>query len=101
MAVKIGHAANDENRGLKYGKAGDQTKREVSTRDWYLHKKGWVLLRPKSSEAAEKIAKAMSNVQSHATSNPNTIAQYAALAALTGPTDELEQMILEFPLSQS
>lgn len=44
----------------------------------------------------EKIAKAMSNVQSHATSNPNTIAQYAALAALTGPTDELEQMILEF-----
>ena len=59
MAVKIGHATNDENRGLKYGKAGDQTKREVSTRDWYVHKKGWVLLRPKSSSAAEKIAKAM------------------------------------------
>lgn len=59
MSVKIGHAAGDENRGLKYGKAGDQTKREVSTRGWYLHKKGWVLLRPKSSEAAERIAKAM------------------------------------------
>ncbi len=44
----------------------------------------------------EKIAKAMSNVQSHATSNPNSIAQYAALAALTGPKDELEKMIAEF-----
>lgn len=43
-----------------------------------------------------QIAKVMSNVQSHATSNPNSIAQYAALAALTGPTDELEKMILEF-----
>ena len=42
------------------------------------------------------IAKMMSNVQSHATSNPNSIAQYAALAALTGPTEELDKMILEF-----
>jgi len=42
------------------------------------------------------IAKMMSNVQSHATSNPNSIAQYAALAALTGPTDELDKMISEF-----
>lgn len=59
MAVKIGHATGDENRQAKHGKAGDQTKKEVSTRAWYLHKQGWVLLRPKSSEAAEKIAKAM------------------------------------------
>lgn len=42
------------------------------------------------------IAKIMSNVQSHATSNPNTIAQYAALAALEGPKEELEKMIAEF-----
>ncbi len=39
-----------------------------------------------------KIAKIMSNVQSHATSNPNSIAQCAALAALTGPMDEVEKM---------
>lgn len=38
------------------------------------------------------IAKVMSNVQSHATSNPNTIAQVAAVAALNGPTDDLEVM---------
>lgn len=43
-----------------------------------------------------KLAKLMSNVQSHTTSNPNSIAQEAAVAALNGPTDELEKMIAEF-----
>jgi aspartate aminotransferase len=43
-----------------------------------------------------QIAKAMSNVQSHTTSNPNSIAQVATVAALTGPTDELELMIKAF-----
>ena len=38
------------------------------------------------------IAKAMSNVQSHTTSNPNSIAQAAAVAALTGPLDDLNMM---------
>ena len=46
----------------------------------------------------EKIAKLMSNVQSHTTSNPNSIAQEAAVAALTGPTDELREMISQFDL---
>ena len=40
----------------------------------------------------EKIAKAMSNIQSHATSNPNSIAQAAATAALNGPKDEIIKM---------
>ncbi len=39
-----------------------------------------------------RISKIMSNMQSHATSNPNTIAQYAAIAALDGPTDTVEMM---------
>ena len=43
-----------------------------------------------------KIAKVMSNVQSHATSNPNSIAQRAAVAALNGPTDEIEKMAKAF-----
>ena len=38
----------------------------------------------------------MSNLQSHATSNPNSIEQVAALAALTGPQDEVEKMIEVF-----
>lgn len=39
-----------------------------------------------------QIAKAMSNIQSHATSNPNTIAQAAAVCALDGPTEPVEKM---------
>ena len=40
--------------------------------------------------------KAMTNYQSHATSNPNSIAQYAALAALSGPDTQLKSMVAEF-----
>ena len=43
-----------------------------------------------------EIAKVMSNVQSHATSNPNTIAQYAAEAALKGSMDFVEAMKKEY-----
>jgi aspartate aminotransferase len=39
-----------------------------------------------------KIAKVMGNIQSHATSNPNSIAQVAAIAALDGPQDDIEVM---------
>lgn len=46
--------------------------------------------------APEDIAKVISNVQSHATSNPNSIAQKATLAALTGPQDCVEEMRKEF-----
>jgi len=40
----------------------------------------------------QEIATAMANYQSHAASNPNTIAQHATLAALEGPQDEVERM---------
>ncbi len=43
-----------------------------------------------------KIAKAMGNLQSHATSNPNSIAQVAAAAALRGSGKEVEAMKAEF-----
>ena len=39
-----------------------------------------------------EIAAIMSNIQSHATSNPNSIAQAAAVAALNGPEDCVEEM---------
>ncbi len=42
------------------------------------------------------LAKAMGSVQSHATSNPNSIAQKAALAALTGSMDTVLAMKAEF-----
>lgn len=44
----------------------------------------------------EEIIKLMSNIQSHTTSNPCSIAQYAALEALTGPLDAQVEMIKEF-----
>jgi len=45
---------------------------------------------------SEQIIKLMSNIQSHTTSNPCSIAQYASLEALTGPTDAQNAMIAEF-----
>jgi aspartate aminotransferase len=42
------------------------------------------------------IIKAMTKIQGQSTSNPNAIAQKAALAALTGPTDELEEMVATY-----
>ncbi len=42
------------------------------------------------------IIKAMTKIQGQSTSNPNAIAQKAALAALTGPTDELEEMVTTY-----
>ncbi|MGE5329899.1 MAG: pyridoxal phosphate-dependent aminotransferase [Deltaproteobacteria bacterium] len=44
----------------------------------------------------QEIAKIMANVQSHATSNPNSIAQKAAVAALDGPKQEIEIMRNEY-----
>jgi len=46
--------------------------------------------------APEAIAKVMSSIQSHTASNPNSIAQKAALAALLGPQDCVEEMRVEF-----
>lgn len=43
-----------------------------------------------------KIAEIMSNLQSHATSNPNSIAQKATVAAISGPQDEVGIMNAEF-----
>lgn len=57
MAVKIGHSRIDENGKARGGSAGDQTGKEICTGNWYSG--NWtVLLRPKNSATAEKMAKA-------------------------------------------
>lgn len=56
---KLGSARIDENGKAHGGAAGDQTGKEVSTQSWYAHSKGWVLLRAKSAEAREMIARCM------------------------------------------
>lgn len=59
MSITIGHASIDENNKIQGGNAGDQTGKEVCTRSYYVHSKGWYLLRPKSVDVADTIAKAM------------------------------------------
>ena len=46
--------------------------------------------------SSREIAKLMGSVQSHQTSNPNSIAQKAAVEALAGPQDSVEAMRAEF-----
>ncbi len=48
------------------------------------------------SASNKEIANIMANYQSHATSNPNTIAQYAAKTAIAGDDVETEKMRVEF-----
>ncbi len=46
---------------------------------------GWIL-------APEPVAKACDKIQSQSTTNPAAVAQYAAIAALTGPQEPMEAM---------
>uniref|UniRef100_A0A7C2PGE8 Aminotransferase n=1 Tax=Schlesneria paludicola TaxID=360056 RepID=A0A7C2PGE8_9PLAN len=48
------------------------------------------------SIAPAEITKAIDNLQSQQTSNPCSISQYAAVAALDGPQDSVEAMRIEF-----
>ena len=59
MIVVIGSARIDEHGNLAGGKAGDQTGKEVSAQNYYNHSKGWIGLRPKMSEIADKQVQAM------------------------------------------
>lgn len=51
--------------------------------------------------ASVEITKRMSAIQSHATSNPNSIAQKAAVEALLGPQEDLLSMKAEFNIRRS
>ena len=59
MAVTVGSARIDERGKISGGKAGDQTKKEVSTQNWYQHSKGWRVFRAKNREKARRIAECM------------------------------------------
>lgn len=49
----------------------------------------------------DKIASIMTNIQSHATSNPNTVAQYASVEGLTGPQDSIDEMVKAFSMRRN
>lgn len=46
--------------------------------------------------STKEIANIMTNVQSHATSNPNTVAQYASIEALKGDQEPINEMVKAF-----
>jgi len=57
--VTVGSARIDERGNANWGKAGDQTCKEVATEPYYRHRLGWYLLRPKEAAVARKIGLAM------------------------------------------
>lgn len=66
VKIIIGSARIDENGKTSGGKAGDQKQKsipdydgEVSLQNFYVHKKGWYVLRPKDPEVAQKICRSM------------------------------------------
>ncbi|TCT15027.1 L-aspartate aminotransferase [Natranaerovirga pectinivora] len=46
--------------------------------------------------SSEEVAKLMNNIQSHSASNANSIAQKATIAAITGPQECVDKMVVEF-----
>lgn len=63
MYIIIGSARSDENKKYVGGKKGDQRQTssndcsgEVSMQNFYVHKKGWYVLRPKDKLIADMIA---------------------------------------------
>lgn len=59
MSVTVGSARLNENRKTTGGRPGDQTGREVGIQEWYMHTKGWIVLRAKTPAVREAIAYAM------------------------------------------
>lgn len=59
MTLIVGSARHDENGKYSGGRNGDQDGTEVSTQAYYMHSKGWKLVRAKDASIAEKIASAM------------------------------------------
>ena len=94
--IKVGSARIDENGKLSGGAAGDQTGLEVSTQAYYMHSKGWYLLRPKDVSVANAIAKAMQNAcdndnigycQDHRTTVITQLQKYGSMAAIAEKTE--------------
>lgn len=57
--VYFGSARIDENGNASGGVAGDQTGKEVSTQPYYMHSKGWNVIRAKEPQVREAIAQDM------------------------------------------
>lgn len=96
MSLIVGSARANENGKSTGGKAGDQTKREVSTQAYYMHSKGWLCLRAKDEGVADALADAMlqacqnDNIgycQTHRTSVIAQLKKSGSLAKINSKTE--------------
>ena len=96
MGLLVGSARIDESGKIAGGKAGDQTKQEVSTQAYYVHSKGWYCFRPKSIDDANKIADAMLQAcqndsigydQGNRTGVIEQLKKYGSMAKIATPTE--------------
>ena len=94
--VTVGSARIDERGNANWGKAGDQSSKEVSTEPYYRHRLGWYLLRPKEAAVARKIGLAMveaclnDNIgydQSERYGIINCLKKYGRIAKINEPTE--------------
>lgn len=94
--VTVGSARIDENGNANWGKAGDQTCKEVATEPYYRHRLGWYLLRPKQAAVARKIGLAMVEAclnhnigydQSERYGIINCLKKYGRIAKINEPTE--------------
>lgn len=60
--VRVGSARINEKGTITGGQPGDQTGTECGIQNWYLHSKGWVVLRAKDEKVREAIAHNMESI---------------------------------------
>ena len=56
MGVKLISARHDEDGNLHGGSAGNQTGHEIDRQNYYVHKKGWVVIRIKDPKKRAKVS---------------------------------------------
>lgn len=86
----------DQNTHVSVASLGDEVKQQtlvVNTVSKTYAMTGW---RIGYTAGPAEIIKAMGDIQSQVTSNPTSIAQKAAIAALLGPQDDVRAMVSEF-----
>lgn len=60
--VRVGSASINEKGTINGGQPGDQTGRECKIQNWYLHSRGWYIIRAKDARQREKIAHNMESI---------------------------------------
>lgn len=60
--VRVGSARINEKNTINGGNPGDQNGKEVSIQPWYLHSKGWIVIRAKDAKVREAIAHNMESI---------------------------------------